>query len=211
MYTPDAFLETRTDALHELIVQHPFATLITLDGGIPLINHLPLLLDPDRGPCGVLRGHVARANPLWQVLAQAGSATAVFHGPDGYVSPSWYPAKAEHHKVVPTWNYAVVHAQCHARPIEEADWLHRLIRDLTDRHEAAAEPPWSVDDAPGAFIETLVAQIVGIELTITGLSGKWKLSQNRSPADAAGVARGLRARGRPGDGNLATMMERYLS
>lgn len=206
MYEPDAFRESRLDALHELMATYPFATLVTVEDGAPVLNHLPLLLRPTGSEQGTLAGHVARANPLWRSLRLEGAATAVFQGPSAYVSPSWYPGKARHHKVVPTWNYAVVHAQGRVRVTEEPDWLHRLIRELTDRHEAANATPWRVADAPEDFIATMVGQIVGIELTITRLTGKWKLSQNRPAEDVAGVIHGLRARRRGTDEALAGMM-----
>lgn len=210
MYVPEPFLETRLEPLQALISDHPFATLVTVDDGQPAVNHLPLLLRPG-GAHGTLVGHVARANPVWRAFsgphADARSATAVFHGPDAYVSPSWYPAKTRHHKVVPTWNYAVVHAEGRMRAIEDADWLLGLVRELTDRHEAPNALPWRVADAPPDFIATLLGQIVGIELTVTRLTGKWKLSQNRSAEDVAGVVHGLRLRGRGADDALAALMD----
>jgi len=211
MYLPEFFREDRLDALHAFMDEHPFATLITLEGGRPAINHLPMLLRPADGTRGTLVGHVARANPVWQTLAATGDATAIFHGPAGYISPSWYPSKARHHKVVPTWNYAVVHAEGRVRVIEEVDWLHDLVRDLTDRHEAAGRTPWRVADAPDDFVATMVRQIVGLELEITRLTGKWKLSQNRPAEDVAGVIDGLGERGTSSDVALAGLMRRHLS
>jgi transcriptional regulator len=211
MYLPEFFHEDRPDALHAFMSEYPFATLIAFDGGQPLINHLPMLLRAADGTRGTLVGHVARANPVWQALAARADATAVFHGPAGYVSPSWYPSKARHHKVVPTWNYAVVHAQGRVRVVEEDDWLRDLVRDLTDRHEAASRIPWRVADAPEDFVATMIRQIVGLELEITRLTGKWKLSQNRPADDVAGVIDGLSERGAGPDIALAALMRRHLS
>jgi transcriptional regulator len=189
MYQPAAFVQADPAALHALMRGFPLATLVHAGADGLTADHLPLELDAD---AGVLRGHVARANPLWR-RAAGQRVLAVFHGPQGYVSPGWYPAKAEHGKVVPTWNYAVVHAHGTLRVIDDADWLRALVGRLTDRHEAAQARPWAVGDAPPDYLAAMLAAIVGIELPIERLEGKWKLSQNRAAADRRGVVAGLGA------------------
>lgn len=167
--------------------EHPLATLVTVQEGVPTADHVPLQYDAS---AGVLRGHVARANPLWR-LADGERVLAIFSGPQGYVSPSWYPGKAEHHKVVPTWNYAVVHAQGRLRAMDDANWLHAFVTGLTASQEGARAMPWAVSDAPADYVQQMLRAIVGIEIAVDQLIGKFKLSQNRNEADRAGVARGL--------------------
>lgn len=194
MYQPPAFVETRLDVLHALIAAHPLATLVTTTTGGLGADHLPLILDPEAGAQGVLRGHIAVANPLWQATRESDTtfdALAIFQGPQAYVSPSWYPSKAAHGKVVPTWNYAVVHAHGRVRLTRDAEWLRRLLHDLTTRNEAGRTTPWVMADAPVEFTERQLRGIVGLELVIDRLDGKWKASQNKSDADRAGVAEGL--------------------
>jgi transcriptional regulator len=191
MYLPKQFEETDLAILHGLIKSHPFATLVTYGETGLEVNHLPFLLDPRRGESGTLRGHVARANPVWRQLSGTSESIAVFQGPECYISPAWYPSKQEHGKVVPTWNYAVVHAHGIAHTIEDGDWLLALVSELTDTHEAVNTLPWKVTDAPSEFIEKLIESIVGIEIPITKINGKWKVSQNRPPADRQGVIAGL--------------------
>ena len=154
-------------------------------------NGVPFLLDPEGpGGFGTLRAHVARANPVWRE-ARRDEALVVFQGPQGYVSPAWYPAKAEHGKVVPTWNYVMVQARGPLRVVEDRAWLLALVTRLTERHEAPRDAPWAVTDAPAAYVETMLGAIVGIEIELTSLVGKWKVSQNRAAADRDGVVRGL--------------------
>lgn len=191
MYLPKHFEEPRTEVLHELVRQHPFAALVTRTAAGIEANHLPMEIDREPAPFGTLVGHVARANPVWRETVADGEALAIFQGPQAYVSPGWYPTKAETGKVVPTWNYAVVHAYGRLRFIEDRDWLHALVERLTDRHEAGRPDPWQVTDAPAEFFEAMLRGIVGVELRIERLVGKWKLSQNRLPADREGVAAGL--------------------
>jgi transcriptional regulator len=194
MYTPSSFVEDRLDVQHALIRAHPLATLIVA-GSIELTADLvPFALYPDEGPHGTLRAHVGRANPLWRELRAGAECLLVFQGPQAYVSPSWYASKAETHKVVPTWNYAVVQVRGPARVTEEGAWLHRQLRDLTDAHEGRMAVPWRVDDAPAEFIDGLTRALVGIEVPIAHIAAKWKVSQNRADADRAGVARGLAER-----------------
>lgn len=193
MYQPRQFRIEERAALHEIIDGFPFATLITqVAGGGFSADHLPLLLEPDTSAhtLGTLRGHIARANPLTGGPATI-DALAIFHGPQAYVTPSWYPAKREHGKVVPTWNYQVVHAHGRLRLIDDADWLRAVVGALTERFEGDRDDPWSIDDAPPAYIETMCRAIVGIELTIERLEGKRKASQHKSLEERAAILRGL--------------------
>ena len=194
MYVPDHFREDRPEVLYDAVRRIGFATLVTqgLDA-----NHLPMLLDG-----GVLRGHVARANPVWK--AGAGEALAIFLGPHAYVSPSWYPSKAETGKAVPTWNYITVHARGTITWIQDADWLRAHVTALSNTHERPREAPWSVSDAPASYVDALLRAIVGFELTVTDIQGKWKLSQNRDAADRAGVREGL---SRDGQEGLSRLMD----
>lgn len=194
MYNPAHFREERLPVLHQLIRQHPLAALVTVGPEGLVANHIPMEIDPAGGALGTLRGHVARANPVWQAARDA-EALAIFQGPQGYITPAWYPAKAEHGKVVPTWNYAVVHAHGPLRPIDDPAWLRAFVERLTDTHERGRPKRWHVSDAPDDFIERQLQGIVGIEIPISRLEGKWKMSQNRSAADRAGVVHGLRRAG----------------
>ena len=190
MYVPEMFREDRTDVLHDAVRRIGFATLVTegLDA-----NHLPMLLQDGEGG-HVLRGHVARANPVWK--KGDGAALAIFLGPHAYVSPNWYPSKAETGKAVPTWNYITVHARGPIKWIQDADWLRAHVGQLSATHEAGRELPWMISDAPIGYIDGLLRAIVGFELAIESLQGKWKLSQNRDPADYAGTRDGLMRDGR---------------
>jgi transcriptional regulator len=188
MYAPSHFEETRLDALHALIEAHPLGTLVTHSAAGLGADHIPFEIAAPgaAAPFGTLRAHVARANPLWR---QAGAEVlAVFQGPTAYVSPSLYAEKPVSGKVVPTYNYAVVHAHGVLRAIEDPAWILALLERLTARHESVRAAPWSVRDAPAEFIDTLLKSIVGIEIPIGRLQGKWKLSQNRPPSDQAAVA-----------------------
>jgi transcriptional regulator len=193
MYQPPHFVETRRDVILELIRAHPLATLVVSIAGTLLANHVPMLMDEARGEGGVLRAHVARANELARLPAEGVEALAVFQGPDAYITPSWYETKRDTGKVVPTWNYAVVHAHGRLKVVDDAAWLRRQIGDLTDRHEERRAERWHVEDAPEDFVRGQVKGIVGLELAVTRLEAKWKVSQNRSAADRAGVVAGLRA------------------
>ncbi len=190
MYQVAAFREERIDVMHALIRAHPLAVLVTSAGGSLEANHLPLLIDPVPSPRGTLRGHVARANPLWRQLHE-GDVLAVFQGPQVYVTPSWYPEKRASGKVVPTWNYAVVHARGPLVIHDDSDWLRDLVSRLTNQQEAGRAQPWGITDAPADYIERMLGAIVGIEIPISRIEGKWKVSQNRTDADRAGVAGGL--------------------
>jgi transcriptional regulator len=191
MYVPSRFAETRPDVLRGLIHQHPLATLVTHGADGLAADHIPFEIGAptDAAPLGVLRAHVARANPLWR-LAGTG-VLAIFQGPSAYISPSLFAEKAISGKVVPTWNYATVHASGTLTAIEDAAWLLALVNRLTDRHEAARAAPWAVDDAPRPYIDAMINAIVGVEIPITRLQGKWKINQDDSAADRVQIAAGL--------------------
>jgi len=188
MYLPVHFEEKRVEVLHGLVRSHPLGLLVTHGQAGLQANNIPFLIDPGPGPLGTLRAHVARANPVWR---EGGEALVVFQGPQAYVSPGWYASKAEHGKVVPTWNYVTVQARGTLRAVDDAAWLHALVTRLTGVHEAPQARPWAVADAPPVYIDTMLRAIVGIEIELVALAGKWKVSQNRSAADRAGVVTGL--------------------
>ena len=199
MYTPKHFVETRVEALHGLIRAYPFATLVTRAADGLTANHLPFELVGE-----VLHGHVARGNELAQL--DGAEVLLVFQGPDGYISPNWYPSKHETGREVPTWNYAVVHVHGRLRVIDDATWMRRLLETLTDHHEAGQPQPWKVSDAPDDHIETSLRAIVGLEVSIDRIEGKFKLSQNHPARNRAGVIAGLRERDGDGDAELAEWM-----
>ncbi|MER8580045.1 FMN-binding negative transcriptional regulator [Mesorhizobium sp. M1423] len=199
MYQPPHFQETRQDVLHGLIRAHPLGLLVSNGAEGPVANAIPFLLDAasllnvDVPPNGRLRAHLARANPQWRLLADNPLAPVlvVFQGADAYVTPSWYETKRETGKVVPTWNYAIVQVRGIVKVIEDQDWLAEQISDLTMSQEGNRAAPWAVTDAPAPFIQSQIKGIVGLEIAITEISGKWKVSQNRPTADRVGVAEGL--------------------
>jgi transcriptional regulator len=190
MYLPKHFEETRIPVLHDLIRAHPLAALVVLTSSGLDANHIPFEVDPEPAPFGTLRGHVARANPLWRHVSDV-ETLAIFQGPDTYISPSWYVTKQETARVVPTWNYAVVHAHGPLRAIDDPAWLRAFVEKLTIRHEGGRRDPWKITDAPADYIDKQVGAIIGIEVPITRLIGKWKVSQNRPAQDKAGVVEGL--------------------
>jgi transcriptional regulator len=204
MYLPTAFAEDRLEVKHGLIRAYPLGMLV-IPGAAPTADLVPFALYPDEGEAGlgVLRAHIARANPAWKALAAAGECLVVFQGPEAYISPTWYASKATSHKVVPTWNYAMVQVRGRARIVDDAAWLGQQLRALTALQEGAMPEPWEVDDAPLDFIEGLLKAIIGIEIPIASISGKWKVSQNRGVADASGVVAGLRERAAAADGAAA--------
>lgn len=190
MYVPEPFRQDDPETLHRFIQAYPFATLVTDAQGAPQATHLPLILEG-----GILRGHMARGNPHWKTIAAGQPALAIFLGPHAYVSPQWYPGKKVDGKSVPTWNYAVIHAAGTIRVIEDADWLRAHVTALTDQQEAPFAEPWKVTDAPEDYVRKMLTAIVGVELAVTSLTGKWKLSQNRTAADHDGAREGLAALG----------------
>lgn len=191
LYLPAQFNETRPEVMHALMRSHPLCTLVTqCDSGL-VANHVPMQTIAEPTPLGCIRGHIARANPLWREYRAETQALAIFQGPQVYISPSSYPSKAETGEVVPTWNYAVVHASGTLQFIQDVGWLRDFVAGLTQTHEALRSMPWKVDDAPAPYIDKMLSLIVGFEFSIATLSGKWKMSQNRSPADREGVMRSL--------------------
>jgi transcriptional regulator len=208
MYLPKQFEETRVEVLYELIRACPLGTLVTLTAGGLDANHIPFEVHPDPRPFGTLRAHVARANPVWRDTSPGTGALVVFHGADTYISPAWYPSKRETGMVVPTWNYVVVHAHGMPRFIDDRVWLRSFVEQLTDRHEAQRPEPWKVTDAPADYIERQLGAIIGLEIPITRLAGKWKVSQNRPAEDRAGVVEGLRREGGDSAGTMADLVRR---
>ena len=189
MYLPKHFEETEPAALRALLSAHPLATWVVVHDGQLLVNHIPFLLDTGRGAQGTLIGHVARANPVWRSLGAP--SVLVFHGPQAYVSPNWYPSKREHGKAVPTWNYDVVHAHGTPRAVDDAAQVRAIVTRLTVTHEAGFAQPWQVADAPADYLDSMLGAIVGIEFPVQRWVGKCKASQNRSAADRQGVAEAL--------------------
>lgn len=191
MYIPASFRESKIERLHNLIVQHPLGLLVTHGEGGLEASPVPFLLYADEGKHGVLRAHLAKANPHWKLLAGHAECLVVFQGVDGYVTPSWYPSKAQTHKTVPTWNYAIVQVRGQATVIDDAIWLRRQLDDLTTLHEKSRPQPWSVSDAPADYIAAQMQAIIGIEIPINRIDGKWKMSQNKDEADRNGVIAGM--------------------
>lgn len=191
MYCPAIFREERLDVLHGLVAAHPLATLVTAGSGGLTVNLIPFSLHAG-GEQGILRAHLARANRQLDALREGAEALVVFQGPQCYVTPSWYPAKAEHGKVVPTWNYAMVQVRGVPRVIDDVAWLQKQVDQLTDHLERGRQPPWKTSDAPDDYIAAQLKGIVGVEIPIHSIEGKWKVSQNRLPADRQGVIDGLR-------------------
>lgn len=194
MFQPPLFREDRIDVMHALMTAHPFATLVSSAAGQLTADHVPLVLHADDGDKGVLRGHLSAGNPLWRETRDREEridVLAVFQGPQAYVTPSWYPSKKEHGKVVPTWNYAVVHAHGTLTFNDETAWLMAHLGELTSRQESHRPEPWAVTDAPDDFMAKQLKGLIGFEIAIDDLSGKWKVSQNRPEQDRDGVARGL--------------------
>lgn len=191
MYIPRSNEESRTDVLLDFMESHPFGTLVTAGADGLFVTHLPFVLDRSSGPLGTLQGHIARANAHHRQNRFSDDALVIFLGPEAYITPSWYPAKQEHGRVVPTWNYVAVHAHGRLAFVDDADYLRAHLESLTARHEARMEHPWSVADAPAEYIEGLTKAVVGVQLEIVRLEGKWKMSQNRSDADIEGVIEGL--------------------
>ena len=211
MYVPKHFEERDLSVLHALIRSHPLGAWVTQTDGKLVVNHIPFLVDSKRGEQGTLVGHVARANPIWKLFSKDMDSVVVFQGPQTYITPSWYPSKHAHGKAVPTWNYVVVHAHGLPRAIEDGDWLIRHVRELSDLHESEQAVPWSVSDAPRDYIDTMVKAIVGIEIPIATLAGKWKVSQNRPLADRLGTIAGLYGRGDATSKEMAVLVEKHAS
>ncbi|TPJ17882.1 FMN-binding negative transcriptional regulator [Mesorhizobium sp. B2-7-3] len=205
MYTPPAFRDDDKDSLIATIRAARLANLVTATADGPLATPLPLFLDETEGEHGVIHGHLAKANPQWRVPA-IGDGLAIFMGPDAYVTPAWYATKQETGKVVPTWNYAAVHAYGPVEFFEDADRLLEVVTRLTNLHEGARAAPWAVSDAPPDFIQSQLRGIVGLRMPVARLEGKRKMSQNRNAADRAGVASGLAASERPSDREVSALI-----
>jgi transcriptional regulator len=195
MYVPEQFAEHDPDELHRLITAHPLGTLVTLGSEGLSANHIPFMMAPEVGARGALRGHVARANAVWQDFSAEHDALVIFQGPSAYISPNWYPTKAETHRQVPTYNYAVVHVYGRLVIHDDEKWLRGFLGRLTRAMEAPQPKPWKMGDAPQDFLQEMLGGIVGIELPITKVVGKWKASQNRLPVDRDGAVLGLRTLG----------------
>jgi transcriptional regulator len=201
MYLPTHFREDRLEVLHAFIDHHPLAALVASANGELSADHLPMRLSRDGGK-GMLTGHLARANPLWASITPGSDVLVIFGGANAYISPSWYPSKTVTGKVVPTWNYAVVHVRGRIRFYDEATQLHALVASLTDHHEQTQPSPWSVDDAPGSYVQAQLRAIIGFEIEVLDLVGKFKASQNKSDADRAGIRNALRDRNEDDIGEL---------
>lgn len=203
MYQPPAFREDRLDVQHALIAAHPLGLLVTAGPAGLMANPIPFLVDAGRGPHGTLLAHLARANPQLAELATGAECLVVFQGPQDYVTPAWYETKRQTGKVVPTWNYATVHAWGPPAVIDDPAWLRAQIGAITDHKERPRREPWAVDDAPDDFVASQIKGIVGLEIPLARIEGKWKVSQNRPAADRAGVEAGFRAQG---DGTMAALV-----
>ncbi len=195
MYLPPHFQESNPSALHALMRSHPLASIVVQDGGVLSADHVPLLLRSDAGALGVLQGHVARANPLWGKAGEGLDCLVIFQGVSGYISPSGYATKAEHGKVVPTWNYEVVHVQGKLRARDNAAWLRDFLNRLTQTHEAKQARPWQVSDAPDEYIARMMQAVVGIEIEVLQITGKAKLSQNQPAVNQQSLIQALESNG----------------
>jgi transcriptional regulator len=195
VYVPAHFSEDRIEVLHELMRANGFATLVSMTAAGLIASHAPLMLDPDPAPYGTLIGHLAKANPHARAADPGVQTLVIFQGPNGYITPSYYAAKKAHGKVVPTWNYAAVHAYGTLAAFDDPSRLLDVVTRLTERHESSRMKPWAVSDAPEDFVRGMLSGIVGIALPIGRLEGKVKMSQNRPAADQGGVVEGLRLDG----------------
>jgi transcriptional regulator len=205
MYTPAHFRVSEPAALHRIIAAHPLGVLVTSHEGSLDANHIPFEFDPQIGPLGRLSAHVARANPVWQQCLAGADVLVIFRGKESYISPNWYPSKHETHRQVPTWNYEVVHAHGRLRVRDDEKFLRGVLARLTRVHEAQEPRPWKMGDSAPEYIDMMLRAVVGLEIDITALEGKSKLSQNREPRDIAGAVQMLRQRG---SDELAQAMEK---
>ena len=210
MYVPSHFEETDVNVLHGFMRAHPLGAMVTQTAAGLDANHLPFLLHEGPGPCGTLHGHVARANPVWRDSARDAGTLVIFQGAERFISPSWYTTKQETQKVVPTWNYVVVHARGPLRIIDDAVWLRAHLEELTRAHEEMRPAPWHITDAPADYIDKMVTALVGLEIPIATLTGKWKVSQNRPERDRAGVVDGLTRERTPAAAAMADLVRKTL-
>jgi transcriptional regulator len=208
MYQPPHFREDRLDVQHALMRAHPLGLLISSGAGGLMANPVPFVLHADASERGTLRCHLSRANPHWRELGAVDECLVVFQGPQEYITPSWYETKRQTGKVVPTWNYATVHAWGQPRVIEDTEWLRKNVEALTRAHEGSRTAPWAVNDAPPEFLAAQLRGIVGVEIPIARIEGKWKVSQNRIDADRAGVISGLRGQGEASEPMAQLVAER---
>lgn len=208
MYVPAHFEESKIEVLHALIVTHPLATLVTMTSNGINANHIPLHLVKDKGQYGTLQGHVARANPVWSDIDNDVETLIIFQGPNSYITPSWYPTKQEHGKVVPTWNYVTVHAYGKLRVIDDPVWVKSQLELLTAQQEASFDRPWVVSDAPVEFTDKMISAIVGVEILVTKLTGKWKVSQNQPKLNQTGVVEGLKSLNTTEATNVSALVEK---
>jgi transcriptional regulator len=210
MYIPKYHEESDVLVLQKLIQAHPLGTWATQGDGELIVNHVPFLLDSSRGEFGTLVGHVARENDVWKSFSKSVPSVVVFQGAESYITPSWYPSKHAHGKAVPTWNYVVVHAHGLPNIVQDKTWLLNHLNQLTDRQEANQALPWKVSDAPPDFIDQMIRRIVGIEIPIGKLLGKWKVSQNRPEPDRLGVVAGLLSKNDPQSKEMATLVNEHI-
>lgn len=208
MYNTNHFTEERIDVLHELMQTNPLGTLVTLEPDGMNANHLPfeIIAPSAEAPFGTLRAHCARSNPLWKNLSSSNESLIVFQGAQTYITPSWYEEKKLSGKVVPTYNYAVVHGYGKVRVVEDPQWILNLLQSLTKYHEDKQATPWQISEAPESYIETMLAAIIGIEIPLTRLTGKWKVSQNRPEQDRLNIAAGLRMNAEQNAQTMATLV-----
>jgi transcriptional regulator len=208
MYQPDHFRVDDVGPMHALMRARPFAALVSGGAAGLYATHMPTVLKDD-GPFGVVEFHLARANPHWKILAGESEALMIFQGADGYITPNWYPSKAENGKVVPTWNYAAVHVYGRPEVIPDKDWLRRHVGELTAQQERGEAAPWALADAPESYIDVMLRGIVGFRFAITRLEGKWKMSQNREMKDREGVVKGLEQRATGDDLEVAGLVAHH--
>ena len=208
MYVPASFAEPDRAVLHAFMASHPLGAMITSSPTHGLYaTHLPLVLDSTRGSSGVLQGHIARANPHHRMVSDTTDSLVIFSGPEAYITPTWYASKARHGKVVPTWNYVAVHVTGTLRFIDEPEFLLAHLERLTIAHESPRAHPWAMSDAPVEHVHALMGAIVGVEIEIRAIEGKWKLSQNRADEDIDGVIDGLRESASPTDRAVADLVD----
>ena len=196
--------------MHALMRARPFAAFVSAGPGGLYASHLPTVLK-ENGPRGVIECHLARANPHCKELAEVSEALMIFQGPEGYITPNWYPSKAQDGKVVPTWNYATVHAYGRPEVMTDGEWLHRHVTELTAQQEKTEAKPWALSDAPRSYVDAMLRGIVGFRFAVTRLEGKWKMSQNREVPDQAGVVKGLGRRGSGDDLEIAEIIAGRLA
>ena len=210
MYLPKHFDERDPERLRSFMQRYPLGALVTATESGLDANHIPFVFADTGSAAGTLLGHIARANPLWREGLRDAAALVIFQGPNSFISPSWYPSKREHARVVPTWNYAVVHVHGVLRFVDDPAWVRSHVEALTREHERKRDPAWTVTDAPPDFVEKMVAAVVGIENSITRLVGKWKVSQTRSISDRVGVVEALEREGTPSGAAIAALIRETL-